>query len=277
MDTLFERDYKLKTTRTDSPWVLVEIDAVIYAISCEAVLSLSQVPTITPLPKTPKEVRGVIDFRKRQIQLVDTRVLLNLKSTTDEINEFDTMIDQRFKDHMNWLETFERTIREDSEFTLTMDPHKCEFGKWYDNYKPKNANIHFMSIFSKFDKPHKAIHQIAAKAKELIDKRQKEEAIELINGIKHTELKQMLLIFDEIKEAYKDSSKEIVVVIGEDEHKCIGLSIDQVASIEPLFEIDEDFIKESITDTKYLSGVAKRKNGDAVFIINDEYILKNYH
>lgn len=267
----------LKETRIDSPWVLVEIDAVIYALSCDAVLSLSQIPTITPLPKTPKEVRGVIDFRKRQIQLIDTRVLLNLKSTTEEIKDFDSMIDQRFKDHMNWLETLERTVRENTEFTLTTDPHKCAFGKWYDNYKPKNANIHFMSIFSKFDKPHKAIHQIAAKVKGLLDIQKKEEAIELINEIKHTELKQMLLIFDEIKDAYKDSSKEIVVVIGEDENKCIGLSIDQVAAIEPLFEIDEDFIKDSITDTKYLSGVAKRKSGDAVFIINDEYILQNYH
>lgn len=267
----------MKTTRIDSPWVLVEIDAVIYAISCEVVLSLSQVPTITPLPKTPKEVRGVIDFRKRQIQLIDTRVLLNLKSISDEINDFVAMIDQRYKDHMNWLETLERTVREDTEFTLTTDPHKCAFGKWYDAYKPTKSNIHFSSVFSKFDKPHKAIHQIGIKTKELIDAGKRDEAMKLINSVKHSELKQMLYLFDEIKEAYKDSSKEIVVVIGEDEHKCIGLSIDQVASIEPLFEIDEDFIKESITDTKYLSGVAKRKGGDAVFIINDDYILKNYH
>lgn len=267
----------MKETGIDSPWVLIEVDTVVYALSCEVVLSLSQVPIVTPLPKTPKEVRGVIDFRKRQIQLIDTRVLLSLKSIAEEIKDFNSMMDQRLKDHMNWLETLEKTVREDTEFTLTTDPHKCAFGKWYDSYKPKNANIHFMSTFAKFDKPHKAIHNIGIKAKDLIDSGKKDEAIDLINSVKNTELKQMMYLFDEIKEAFKDSSKEIVVVIGEDESKCIGLSIDQVASIEHLSEIDEEFIKDSITDTKYLSGVAKRKSGDAVFIVNDEYILENYH
>lgn len=266
----------MKESKINSPWVLIEIDTVIYAISCEAVLSLSQVPTITPLPKTPKEVRGVIDFRKRQIQLIDTRVLLNIKSIAEEIVDFEAMMEQRYKDHMNWLETLERTVREDVEFNLTTDPHKCAFGKWYDNFKPKNANIHFTSTFAKFDKPHKAIHQIGIKAKELIDKGKKDEAIALIDSVKNTELKQMLSLFDEIKEAYKDTTKEIVVVMG-NESKCIGLSIDQVSAIEPLFEIDEEFIRDSITDTKYLSGVAKRKSGDVVFLINDEYILQNYH
>lgn len=266
----------MKTSRIDAPWVLVEIDTVIYAISCETVLSLSQVPTITPLPKTPKEVRGLIDFRKRQIQLIDTRVLLNLKSIAEEITDFEKMMEQRYKDHMNWLETLERNVKDDMEFTLTTDPHKCAFGKWYDSFKPKNANIHFTSTFSKFDKPHKAIHQIGIKAKDLIGKGKKAEAIELIDSVKHTELKQMLYLFDEIKEAYKDTSKEIVVIIG-DEGKCIGLSIDQVTAIEPLFEIDEEFIKDSVTDTKYLSGVAKRKSGEVVFLINDDYILENYH
>lgn len=273
----FERSVKLKKSRINSPWVLVEIDTVVYAISCEAVLSLSQVPQITPLPKTPKEVRGVIDFRTRQIQLLDTRVLLNLKPVAEEIQDFYDLIDQRHKDHMNWFEALERTVREGLEFTLTTDPHKCAFGKWYDHYKIKNSNIHFLSTFAKFDKPHKAIHEIVIKAKELIDRGQKTDAINLIDSVKNTELKQMLSIFDEIKEAYKDGSKEIVVVIGEDENKCIGLSIDLVTAIEPLFEIDEKFIKESLTDTKYLSGVGKRKNGNVVFLLNDEYLLANYH
>lgn len=262
--------------RTNSPWVLIELDHVIYAISCNAVLSLNQVPEVTPLPVAPKEVRGVIKFREKLIQLVDTRILLNRKSIAAETSDFDTMIDQRYQDHLNWLGTLEKNVKEDSEFTLTTDPHKCAFGKWYDTYKPENTSLIFSSTFAKFEEPHKAIHQIGITAKNLIESGRKTEAMELINSVRNTELKQMMHLFGEIKEAYKEGRRETVVVLG-DENKSIGISVDQITSIENLFEFDEDFIKESLSNTDYLSGVAKRKDNSVVLLLNDEYILGKYH
>jgi chemotaxis signal transduction protein len=262
--------------KINSPWVLAEINKVVYAISCESVLSLNQVPPITSLPTAPKEVRGVINFRTKLIQLVDTRILLGIKSIVEEINDFSNMMDQRYKDHTNWIETLEQSILLDTEFTLTTDPHKCAFGKWYDNYKPENSNIMFLSTFAKFDAPHKAIHKIGITAKDLIDAEKKEEATNLIKSVRDTELKQMLHLFEDIKDAYSESRIETIVVLG-DENNCIGLSVDKITAIEHLFEIDENFIKESITSTEYLSGVAKRKDGMVVLILNDEYILSKYH
>lgn len=266
----------MDSSKINSPWVLITVDNVIYAISCESVLSLNQVPAITPLPATPPEVRGVIDFRTRLIQLVDTRILLGLKSVMEEINDFEMMMDQRCKDHVNWVETLEQTVKNDSEFTLTTDPHKCAFGKWYDSYKPETANIMFSATFVKFDAPHKAIHQIGVAAKELIYKGHKDEAIKLIEAVKNTELKQMLHLFNNLKEAYRESRRETVVVLG-DENQSTGLSVDQITAIENLSEFDTDFISESLTSTEYLSGMAKRKNGSVVLLLNDEYILSKYH
>lgn len=262
--------------RTNSPWVLIELDHVIYAISCDAVLSLNQVPEITPLPAAPREVRGVIKFRTKLIQLIDTRILLNRKSIVDEINDFDAMIDQRYKDHTNWLSTLEKNVKEDSEFTLTTDPHKCAFGKWYDSYIMGDASLMFSSAFAKFDEPHKAIHQIGITAKNLVESGRKIEAVELIDSVKNTELKQMMHLFGDIKEAYKEGRRETVVVLG-DENKSIGISVDQITSIEILSDFDENFIKDSVTNTEYLSGVAKRKDGSIVLLLNDEYVLSKYH
>lgn len=266
----------IDTTRTNSPWVLIELDHVNYAISCNAVLSLNQVPEITPLPTAPKEVRGVIKFRTKLIQLVDTRLLLNRKSIAEETVEFDAMIDQRYKDHLNWLGTLEKNVKEDSEFTLTTDPHKCAFGKWYDSYNADNSSLVFSSTFAKFDEPHKAIHQIGITARNLVETGRKSEAVELVDSVRNTTLKQMLHLFEEIKEAYKDGRKETVVVLG-DENKCIGISVDQITSIENLSEFDEDFIKDSVSSTEYLAGVAKRKDGQIVLLLNDECILGKYH
>lgn len=263
--------------KINSPWVLLDVNDVVYAISCSSVLSLNQLPNVTPLPKVPPEVRGVINFRGKLIQLVDTRKVLNLKTITDEINDFHNMIDQRYNDHLNWINTLQDTVKNNTDFTLTTDPHKCAFGKWYDSYNSKNTNIMFLSTFSKFDKPHKAIHQIGITARQLIDRGDKQAAVNLIESTKNTELKQMLGLFEEIKEAYKESRKEIVMVVGENEENCVGLSVDQIVAIEHLSEIDEDLIKESITTTEYIEGLGKRKDGSVAFLINDEYIFSKFH
>lgn len=262
--------------RKDSPWVLIELDHVIYGISCDIVLSLNQVPEITHLPAAPKEIRGVIKFRTKLIQLIDTRLLLNRKSIAEEIVDFNTMMDQRYQDHLNWLDTLERDVKGNVEFKLTTDPHKCAFGKWYDSYNMDNASIMFSSAFAKFDEPHKAIHQIGITAKTLIESGRKDDAVALINSVKETELKQMIHLFSEIKIAYKESRRETVVVLG-DENKSIGISVDQITSIENLSDFDENFIKDSLTNTEYLSGVAKRKDGSVVLLLNDEYVLSKYH
>lgn len=266
----------MDNSKQASPWVLLELNDVIYATSCESVLSLNQLPEITPLPKAPHEVRGVINFRGRLIELLDTRRILGIKSITDEIEDFDVMMNQRYNDHLNWISTLENTVKNDTEFTLTTDPHKCAFGKWYDSYSSKSNNIMFLSIFAKFDKPHKEIHGIAIKAKELILSGNKQAAVDLIESTKDTKLKEMLGLFEDLKDAYKNSRKEIVVVIGEDESKCVGLSVDQITAIEHLSEFDENLVKDSMTGTEYLSGIAKRKDGSVVIILNEEYILGKY-
>jgi len=260
----------------DSPWVLLEINNTAYAISCNSVLSLSQLLDITPIPASPKEARGVVIFRGRSIQLLDARLLLNFKSIQKEIAEFEEMLDLRSSEHLNWVNTLIDCVMAGKEFTLTVDPHKCDFGKWYDSYKPKNTNTMFLSVFAKFDEPHKSIHKIAETAQNLVKGGHQQDAIDLIQSVKDTELKQMLHLFEDLKRAYSESKKEIMVVIG-DEKNCIALSVDQVIAIEHLFEFDENLIKDSITNTKYLSGVAKRKNGSVVFILDCEYLFSEYH
>lgn len=262
--------------KMDSSWVLVEVAKVIYAISSNAVLSLNQMTEATPLPKAPQEIRGIISFRSRLIELLDLRTLLNLKSIPQELEEFNTMINQRFEDHKNWINTLEKCTIEGTTFSLTTDPHQCAFGKWYDNYNPDNANVMFVSAFQKFDTPHKATHQIGIKVAKLLEEGQKKEALKIINETKDTELKQMFKLFDDIKTAFKESRKETTVVIGT-ENKCLGLAVDQITAIENLSEFDEELLKEALTSTDIISGTAKRKDDSVVLILNDEYILGKYH
>ena len=264
----------MKSQKEDSPYVLVDVAGGIYAISCELVLSLEQLSKITHLPTAPPEVRGVVNFRGKIIELINARILLNSKSINDDVKEFSELMDCMKDAHLKWVQTLEECILNGNEFTLTTDPHKCAFGKWYDNFKTSDSVLLFE--LAKFDKPHKAIHQIGIDAVEMQKRGNKQGAIDLINATKDTALAQMVVLFGSIKEAYASSRREILVVLGENEQNAISVSVDEIVAIEHLFEIDYELIKNSITDTEYVTGVAKRKDGSAVFILNEEFLLNTY-
>lgn len=256
------------------PYVLVDIAGIIYAISCESVLSLEQLSKITSLPNAPLEVRGVVKFRGRIIELINARVLLNSKSIDEEVREFSELMDTMLNAHLDWVNTLEDCILNGKEFTLTTDPHKCAFGKWYDNFKTNDSVLSFE--LAKFDKPHKAIHQIGITAVDMLKKGDKDGAVELINSTKDTELQQMIHLFAETKTAYAKSLREILVVLGLDEYNAVSISVDEIVAIEHLFEIDPNLIKETATNTEYLTGIGKRKDGSAVFLLNEGHLLKTY-
>lgn len=264
----------MKGREKDSPWVLVDVAGIIYAISCESVLSLEQLSKVTPIPSSPSEVRGVVNFRGKIIELIDTRILLNSKSIVDEIKEFSDTMDTMLKAHLNWVNTLEDCILNGKEFTLTTDPHKCAFGIWYDNFKTNDSVLSFQ--LAKFDKPHKAIHKIGITAVDMVKRQDNDGAIALINATKDTELQQMVNLFAETKVAYANSRREILVVLGENEQNALSVAVDEIVAIEHLFEIDNNLIKDTITDTEYLTGLGKRKDDSAVFLLNDEYLLKTY-
>jgi len=184
-------------------------------------------------------------------------------------------MDTRRQDHINWLDTLEKCTNDGIPFTLTTDPHKCAFGKWYDTYKTTDLSIMFHSVFSKFDAPHKAIHAIGAKADELIKFGKTQEAIELIEKTKNNELKQMMHIFDEVKTAFKESNREIVVVFGDGKNN-LSIAVKKIVAIEYLTDIDQDFIKTTITNTEDLTGVGKRKDGSFVLLLNEKCLMDRF-
>lgn len=274
IENIMKNEVKVKNQNEVVPYVLVDVAGIVYATSCNLVLSLEQLSRVTPLPASPAEIRGVVNFRGKIIELLDMRVLFNSKSINEDVKEFCENMDCMLQAHLNWVNTLEDCILNGKEFTLTTDPHKCAFGKWYDNFQTNDSILSF--LLAKFDKPHKVIHQIGITAVDLFKKGDNEGAVAVINSTKDTELQQMIGLFAETKTAYANSRREILVVLGENEQNAISISVDEIVAIEHLFEIDNNLIKETVTDTEYLTGVAKRKDGSAVFLLNDEFLLKKF-
>lgn len=263
----------MNTIKENLPWVLLNILGNIYAISCKSVISLMQLGQVIPIPNAPYEIRGVIKFRDQVISLVNMRKILNLKSVDEEVQEFCQMMDTMEAAHLNWLNTLEKSVEERTEFTLTTDPHKCAFGIWYDNFTSTDTEMMF--LLKKFDAPHKIIHNIAIKIKELREQNEYEAIDVLIEKTKNAELVQMVKLFASVKESFAESKREISIVLGDGKNN-LCISVDEVVAIEYLTEIDQDLIKDTITNTEYLIGIGKRKNGSTVLLLNDEYIMSTF-
>lgn len=258
------------------PYILLKISNNIYALSCERVVSTSLLKEVIPIPKAPKEIRGVVRFREQVIPFVDLRRILNFKSVNQEIQEFYDLMESRKQDHINWLTTLENSVNERTKFTLTTDPHACAFGKWYDTYDSKNTNLMFLITFARFDTPHKNIHEIGTQVNNLMLQNNYKEAQKIIEATKGLELKQMMHLFDDIKEAFKESKREISIILGEDDHN-ICISADEIVSIEHLIFAEEKWIENSMISTKYIAGILKRNDSTPVFLLNDKLLVEDFN
>lgn len=262
-------------TETNNLWVLIESSKNVYALPVNCVFSFFQIDKITPLPKAKAEILGVIKYQGSMIQLIDIKNLFNLKTTAKEIEEFNDLMDARRQDHINWLNTLEDSVFNDKPFTLATDPHKCAFGRWYDSFDPHNGNLMFLTTFARFDKPHQIIHGIAIKAEKLLKENKKEQAIDLINTTKSGELSKMISLFEELKKAFMESKKELAAVIGNSKNT-IALAVDEIVSVEELFDVNDSTLESINIDSGYITSVAKRKSGQVVFILNHEVFLQEY-
>lgn len=258
------------------PWLVFKLNNNLYTVNSKIIASIVMVPErITKVPNVPEYMLGLIHLRGNVIPLLDLRVLFNTKSIKEEYDEFVKMIDDRKRDHIQYIEEFERSMENNEKFKFVKNPHECAFGKWYDNYKTDIDAISFH--LKKIDEPHKAIHDAVEKLNNCTnecDNCEQEECLKTaFKEAKENNMPYLLGLLDELKEIYKMHYKEMVIVL-ENENSYIGIIADEVLSVENIipFEATEEITK--MCKDKFVSGVAKsEKSNELLLILDDEKIM----
>ena len=202
--------------------------------------------------------------------LIDMRVRLGMQSYKDELSEF---CSQREEDHKGWIAELERSIKENQQFKLTVDPHKCAFGKWYDSFR--TSDIILAQLLKEFDVPHKKIHGIAEKVLKLAASGNEAGALAVINECKNSDLATMIRLLRELRHNFSERNREIAVVIDTGK-EVFAITVD---SINSACQLDEESIEEMKIAVSYEKGlvdlVGRIKNDNrSILIINEEMILK---
>lgn len=239
--------------------LIVSVAENLYAIHTEYIREIHSLPRIIPLPGNKNQKESVVDFRGEIFPLLDLRRRLGHQSFEQEREQLIDVLKERERDHKKWLDELEKSVVERRAFTLQTDPHKCNFGKWYDNYV--TDDLDFWSLLYQFDEPHKTIHSIAEQVTKLVGENQAEEAQKVINLTKDNALKKMIELFSRSYETIRSLDRRLIVILKKDGLKRAAV-IDKALSIA---EITLDTIQER--------SLASEKNTYRVAQLQDKVVL----
>lgn len=249
-------------------WLICEVTGQFFAIpvSCvDELLSLGGL-RITPIQNTPKHVVGAINVRGRTLWVLDIRTMLGRESLNAERDRYLDTLRLREEDHINWINELVASVDEGREFTLATDPHKCGFGKWYDNLRGDpvalrrfaNDQLALLDIVERFDQPHQRIHQVAISVKKLVDGGKVQEAKALIEEAKDTELKELIELFGQSRELLTDMRRGVIVVV-EHDGQHFGLLVDNSCDV-----------KEFAPEAHQIHSMAEKSGAAPIDLIRDE-------
>jgi chemotaxis signal transduction protein len=237
-----------------------------FSISANNIISIIKEPLVTKMPNMSNNVKGIIRYRDEIYMLYSLHRILELEEAEDEISRFSSMMEARKSDHIKWLTALEKSVEENTLFTLTTDPHACAFGKWYDNYK--SINLKIQMTLSKFDAPHKKIHAIAEKVKEYQAGGDFSSARNIIEQTKNSELAIMIKLFSEVNNAYAIDKKGYSILLKKGDKKC-AVSVDSVKAVERIKDVEnageyDTLLKSSHVKLNYTLGI----------LDNEEYVIQ---
>ena len=263
---------------TNDPWVIFSLQSERYAVGSQYVQTMVAMPDLVELPAQPPHVRGVINLRGQVTPLTDLRRRLGMSSYLDTINSQIEMLEERQRDHLNWLNELKASVQEERPFTLVTDHHKCKFGQWYDSYAPRN--ITEAQLLKQFDRPHQRIHHVAIRVAELLTRGKRDKAHALIEETRDNELSEMIDLFRTfIDMTRKQAAHEIAMILVHKERRA-AISVDSVMSVEKLDQASFEAMPSGLGDTanSLASFIGKSgKDSSLVYLLDAEKIIGETH
>lgn len=134
----------------------------------------------------------------------------------------------REKDHVEWMQALEYSLRHGTEFGKARDPSLCEFGKWYANFRPEDELL--ADIMQDFDMPHRKLHGLADKLLELRNQNKVDEALRILESERNRTLGKLLQLFAAARERLENITRPILLYIDTGK-KMIAIRLNAISDI----------------------------------------------
>jgi len=252
-------------------YVIFQAAGQAYALPHHSVLEMVQPPPVVPIPGTRKAVRGVVNLRGHVLGLLDLRQALGLPTVKEETQHLIDQLAQREKEHRAWLAELEAAVEEEREFKLTLDPHACAFGRWFDNFTTQQVLLG--QVIERMGAPHRRIHAVARSVMAAAESGDKEGAQRIIDRTRHGDLAMLISLFAETRDVLQSLQREIAVVVQTPDGS-IALLVDAVEAIDTLtLQESEDAY---VSSSDLLDGVATNRADELVLLVQPYALVAQF-
>ncbi len=248
-------------------WVSFQLGEQTFALPVTALRELVPMRDlpVTNLPHTSPAIEGTTLIRDLVVTVVDIRPLMGLPAMREETQRVLQMLHDRERDHVNWLNELEASVRERRPFKLQTDPNKCNFGRWYnalmdDREKLREFtrdNLALLGILERFNLPHRRIHQIAQEVVELVQQGNAVEAQAIIDATRENQLSAMLELFADCRKLFAELRRGILMIV-EHEGQLLGLLVDVVNEVLTIRPEQIEELPVLTTHSSLVTGLARR-------------------
>ncbi len=270
----------MNSSRADSgirqlPSLIMRAGPTLFALGAGDVREMVSTPEVRSVPNVPPFVRGVINLRGSVMPIVDLRRRLGMTSGAQEAEQLAELLAARLQDHRRWVDELTAAVTERRPFTLTTDPHACAFGRWYDTFETDNVILD--RVLKRFDAPHKRIHAVGEKVRQLMAEKRYDHCEEIVSGLHDTVLVSLIKVFEEAISAVREITREIAVVVQRTGSRPYALAVDAIESVERLRDdgvTGMDDVLGSTCQHEFVNGIARRtKDGHLVLLLRPESLL----
>lgn len=196
----------------------------------------------------------VITFQNNTVQLYDFNRLMGSENHQQATTRLVSKLDEMEQQHTDWLDALEKSLKENVPFTKALDPTKCAFGLWYNQFETENEEL--AEVLSRFDAPHKKLHGLAKQLLEL-NKTNHEKALDILIQERLSTLAELIHLFHLTKERALSSVRPIILFVEHNEGKVTALRLDNINDILT-------FDKKVFSRDDSSEGILKSKERDFV-------------
>ncbi len=213
----------------------------------------------------------VTTYQGKPVPIYDFAELMGCEADYIKNTRLLQILKDREKDHIQWMDALEQSLRNDTEFNKDQDPNVCEFGRWYSTFKADDELL--ADIMEDFDEPHKRLHGLAEELLTMKAEGQLEEALNQFSIEKHRTLGKLISLFEAARERLETITRPILLYINTG-RKMIAVRLNAISDIVTYYrndfttqqDVDDN---EAILNLSFVAGYLENKDNQPPCVLLD--------
>ncbi|NVK38912.1 MAG: CZB domain-containing protein [Gammaproteobacteria bacterium] len=213
----------------------------------------------------------VTTYQGKPVPIYDFAELMGCEADYVKNTRLLQILKDREKDHIQWMDALELSLRTDTEFVKARDPNACEFGKWYSTFKADDELL--ADIMQDFDEPHKRIHGLAEQLLGMKTEGRLDDALEIFEIEKHRTLGKLIGLFEAARERLDIITRPILLYINTGK-KMIAVRLNAISDIVTYYrndfttqqDVDDN---EAILNLSFVAGYLENKDNKPPCVLLD--------